>query len=140
VASDILNSEERMKKLGEYHTEGKRKLASSARNDALKASYDEWCAICESYIERNLRYSKLHEFRNCDPIKIYNVLDSNHAISPDDKKLRNSWEGKLAALDRIISMEDIAVMPSLSMKGIVDASEHPIYEFLLPKGTKRRQT
>lgn len=132
VARDVLDSEKRMRKLGDYYVEGKDRLSERASLDILKESYREWYAKCETYIECNFVFSKLHDFRNSGPVKVHDVFGQNNAIHPLEKDLRNRWEGKMAALNQIISLGDYSVMPHIAMQDIVSASDHQIYKYLLP--------
>lgn len=127
LAQEVLASESKLRTLGELHSEGKAILDTQLSQSELTSAFADWTARCETFIGENFEFSRLHAYRIAGGLRSFDPGRRDGL-----EKMRDLFEGKLRALDSIISNGNFAIMPSLQMKTFLDNAGHPVYRFLLP--------
>ncbi len=128
VARELLDSESKLKAVGDLHAEGMSILRQPLSHQKMTQAFDEWNKKCETFIGENFEFARLHAYKITGGLTSY-VPERRSAF----ELLVDLFEGKLRALDNLISTGSFATMPHLQMKRIVDLTENPIYRFLLPR-------
>ncbi|MFC5385194.1 hypothetical protein ACFPLB_04340 [Aquamicrobium segne] len=132
AANDIMDSERKLRGLGELHAEGMRLIDENLSHADLLAKYQDWIARCEAYLEINFAYAKLHDFRNSKPSH-FSMQQASHPRSRAITDLLLLVGAKVDVLDRTISLGgDVSVLPSIRMNGIIERSKDPVYRVLAP--------